>query len=53
VLAAVRATDALAYTRAAAERHIEVARTALAPLPASPERRALESLAAIAVDRRS
>jgi octaprenyl-diphosphate synthase len=53
VLAAVRATDALAYTRAAAERHVEVARTALAPLPASPERRALESLAAIAVDRRS
>ena len=53
VLAAVRATDALDHTRAAAERHAARARDALATLPAGPYREALGSLARIAVDRHS
>jgi len=53
VLAAVRATDALEYTRAAAERQAQAARAALGALPDSPQRRALTALAAIAVERRA
>ena len=53
VLAAVRATDALAHTRAAAELHASRAQDALAALPAGPYRDALDTLARIAVDRRS
>jgi octaprenyl-diphosphate synthase len=53
VLAVVRSTDALAHTRAAAQRATAAARVALEPLPASAERRALEALAELAVERRA
>jgi len=53
VLAAVRATDALEHTRAAAQDQADAARQALAGLPAGPHRDALDALTRIAVDRRS
>jgi octaprenyl-diphosphate synthase len=53
VLAAVRATDALDHTRAAAQRQADAARAELAALPPGPHRDALDSLTRIAVDRRS
>lgn len=53
VLAVVHATDALAHTRAAAERAAAAARVALESLPDTPERSALEALTHLAVERRS
>ena len=53
VLAAVRATDALAHTRAAAQQQADAARATLTALPPGPHRDALETLTRIAVERRS
>ena len=53
VLAAVRATDALAHTRAAAQQRADDARASLIALPPGPHRDALDALTRIAVDRRS
>jgi octaprenyl-diphosphate synthase len=53
VLAAVRSTDALAHTHAAAQRAAAAARLALEALPDSAERRALDALTHLAVERRA
>jgi len=53
VLAVVRSTDALAHTHAAAQRAAASARVALEVLPQSDERRALEALTHLAVERRA
>ncbi|WP_111976990.1 octaprenyl diphosphate synthase [Algibacillus agarilyticus] len=53
VLAIIRDTDSLSYTRNKAEQHAELAVNALAPLPESPYKEALKSLAWIAVERKS
>jgi octaprenyl-diphosphate synthase len=53
VLGVVRSTDALAHTRAAAQRAAAAARVALEALPKSEERRALEALTHLAVERRA
>ena len=53
VLAAVQASGALDYARAAAEREAQAARAALAPLPASAQRDSLLELASFSVARRS
>jgi len=53
VLAAIKATRALEYARAAAQREAEVAARAVAALPASEHRESLLELAAFAVTRRN
>ena len=53
VLGVVRTTDALAHTRAAAQRAAAAARVTLEGLPASEARRALEALTHLAVERRA
>jgi octaprenyl-diphosphate synthase len=53
VLGVVRTTDALAHTRAAAQRAAAAARVTLEALPASEARRALEALTHLAVERRA
>jgi octaprenyl-diphosphate synthase len=53
VQAAIQATGALDYTRAAAEREARAAQAALAALPASPYTEALHALARLAVERRA
>ena len=53
VLAAVRASGALDYARAAAEREAQAARAALAPLTASAQRDSLLELASFSAARRS
>ena len=53
VLAAVQASGALDYARAAAEREAQAARAALAPLPASAQRDSLLELASFSVARRT
>jgi octaprenyl-diphosphate synthase len=50
---AVRATGALAATRALAEEHAQRAIEALAPLPAGPARDALETVALASLERQS
>jgi octaprenyl-diphosphate synthase len=50
---AVRATGALAATRALAEEHAQRAVEALAPLPAGPARDALETVALASLERQS
>ncbi len=50
---AVRATGALAATRALAEEHARRALAALAPLPAGPAREALETVALASLERTS
>jgi octaprenyl-diphosphate synthase len=51
VLAAIRATDALAHTRHVAQMEAEQAKTAISPLPDSQYKKALLELAAFAADR--
>jgi octaprenyl-diphosphate synthase len=53
VLAAIQATRALDYARAAAQREAEAASRSIAALPASAYRESLLELAAFAVSRRS
>jgi octaprenyl-diphosphate synthase len=53
IAAAVRATGALAATRALAEDHAHRALVALAPLPAGPARDALETVALASLERTS
>jgi octaprenyl-diphosphate synthase len=53
VLAAIRASAALEYARAAAKREAEVAARSIAALPPSAHRESLLELAAFAVSRRS
>jgi octaprenyl-diphosphate synthase len=53
VQAAIQATGALDYTRAAAEREARAAQAALAALPASAYTEALHALARLAVERRA
>jgi octaprenyl-diphosphate synthase len=53
VLAVVRSTDALAHTRAAAQRAAAAARVMLEALPESEARRALDALTHLAVERRA
>ena len=51
VLAAIESTGAISYTARAAEQAAEQAVAALAPIPASDYRTALEALATISVNR--
>ena len=53
VLGAIRACGALDYARAAAQREVDVASEALAPLPASEFKRSLLELASFSVTRSS
>ena len=53
VLAVVRESGALDYARSVAEREVQAARAALAPLPASAHRDSLLELASFSVARRS
>jgi octaprenyl-diphosphate synthase len=53
IASAVRATGALAATRALAEEHAQRAIEALAPLPAGPARDALETVALASLERQS
>ena len=53
VLEAIRACGALDYARAAAQREVDVASEALAPLPASEFKRSLLELASFSVTRSS
>ena len=52
VLAAIQATDAIAYTRSVAEKEAEQALAALATLPPSDSKTALAQLARFAVERK-
>ena len=51
VLGAIRASGALDYARQAAQREVDIASRALAPLPASDFKRSLLELASFSVTR--
>ncbi len=51
ILAIIESTDAIKYTSEAANHHAQMAKLALAPLPASPYRHALENLSDFVVHR--
>ena len=51
ILAIIESTEAIKYTSEAANHHAQLAKLALAPLPASPYRQALETLSDFVVHR--